>query len=855
MLLSHRNRKVSPRPRRCSLLVEQLEKRELLSSFPLPQPPQAPLASNLPPALAADFAPPPAGSLFAGYAGPTGSSSAGPAWASVSQFPGLAGSLQKPAAGTNAPHAHIPLVVGWNQSSSPNGEGYTPAQMQQAYGFNQIALPAGETFNDAGSGQTIAIIDGLDDPYIRSDVQQFDQTFNIGGAAHDPTNTSFLKVVNENGGSTLPPPDNGEVDFGLETSLDAEWAHAMAPGANILLVETSTPFSLNDLGTAIEFAAGQPGVSVISMSFGFFDSPTEYYLDNMFTTPAGHQGVSFVASAGDNGGFDPNYPAMSPNVLGVGGTTLPMDASGNPARAQEYGWEFGGGGISSGEAEPPYQTGVQATGFRTGPDLAYDADPNTGVAVYDTLYANAFFPGKPWIEIGGTSAGAPQISSLVAITNQLRVAAREGTLDGAHQLLPAIYQIAATDPNAFHDITTGNNGYPAGPGYDFVTGVGTPNARYLVPDLVASYATPPAPRTVYWTGDVSTNWDTPGNWSTVDPAVKNVQQSILPTAADRIVVDLTGAIILHDTANYDTISSFTVTAPKVTFDLGSGTLDLSGGGGRGTFQVDQNGDTVTMEAGILANADVTSGTTLAATSATVSFVGTVYPELENVQLDGTLNANQSGQDNGFQFQNGLILNGTIYLGGNNDLSSVILAGNVNFFNTNQDNSPETISGSGTIQLGNSKNGDALYNWGTLATFAIGPHITVRGGGSGSIAYFEQTYLTGAIDNQGTILANGGTLVIQSFNPDIYGAPPSVGWTNEGTITATGGATLALLDSWSNSGKIGVDSHSTVLLGNPTAGLLATDPGAADNAWSSTGSVTIAGGATVYLGGFVTSDQY
>ncbi len=302
--------------------------------------------------------------------------------------------------------------------------------------------------------------------------------------------------------------------------------------------------------------------------------------------------------------------------------------------------------------------------------------------------------------------GRPQISSLVAITNQLRAAAHEAPLDGPSQLLPAIYQTAATDPRAFQDITSGNNGYAAGPGYDFVTGLGTPNAQFLVPDLVAAYARPRAPRTLYWTGDVNTNWDTPGNWSTVDPAVKNVQQSVLPAPADRVVVDLSGAVIRHDSANYDTISSLTVTATKVTLDLGGGTLDLSGGGRVGTFQVDQHGDTVTLEAGVLARADVTAQTTLSATSATVGY-DTEYPDLVGVQLDGTLNANQSGQDNGLYFNGGLVLNGTINLGGNKDLSSVLLAGFWDDYVGGQDNNPETISGGGTIQLGHSLNDDAL----------------------------------------------------------------------------------------------------------------------------------------------------
>ncbi len=131
-----------------------------------------------------------------------------------------------------------------------------------------------------------------------------------------------------------------------------------------------------------------------------------------------------MASAGDSSGYDPEYPAMSPNVLSVGGTTLPPDASGNPDRALEYAWSSGGGGISYGEAEPGYQLGVQSTGSRTDPDLAYDADENTGVAVYDTLFANAISPGEPWFQVGGTSMGAPQISSLVAIANQLRIGGR-----------------------------------------------------------------------------------------------------------------------------------------------------------------------------------------------------------------------------------------------------------------------------------------------------------------------------------------------------------------------------------------------------------------------------------------------
>jgi hypothetical protein len=867
--LSRRTRKLSHRAGRVLLFVEQLEKRVLLNGSRLLTSPSQPLFNNQGPAL-----PNPLGTLPAGFvqgrALPSGvpqqhvGSLPGqtlPALPQppVSLLPGgvLPGPAQKSPANSKTPTVNVPLVVGPDQSATPDGLGYTPRQLRQAYGFNQIPLPAGETFNDAGRGQTIAIIDALNDPNIVSDLQTFDETFHIGGTADDPTSTNFFKVVNENGGSTLPATDN--TNYGLETSLDVEWAHAMAPGAKIMLVELSTFFNFNDLGTALEFAASQPHVSVVSMSFGFSEWPTEYYFDNLYTTPSGHQGVSFVTSAGDSGGFVTSYQAMSPNVLSVGGTTLPADASGKPDRALEYGWADGGGGVSVSETEPAYQLGVQSTGLRTGPDLAYDSDPDTGVPVYDTLYANAFSPGEPWFRVGGTSIAAPQISSMVAITNQLRVAAGEGTLDGPNQLLPAIYQIAATDPNAFHDITKGNNGYAAGPGYDFVTGVGTPNAQYLVPDLVAAFSSPATPATLYWTGDAGDeNWDSPGNWSTVDPLVTNVQQSVLPAPNDNVVVDLPGAVILHNTSNYETISSFTVTAPNVALNLGFGTLDLSGGGTRGKFQVDQPGDIVAMEGAVLKGAHVTAGTTLSASSALFSFFSTYteYPELNDVRLDGTLNANQSFNNNGIYFQNGLILNGTINLGGTNDVSSVLLAGYGDGVMGNQDNNPEKLSGTGTIQLGQSLDGDALYNWGTLGTFTIGPHITVLGGGPGSLAYFEQTNLTGGLDNQGTFEENGGSLQIDAFGPALFNWEPSstTGWTNEGVIEATG-ATLSLLGGWINYGTISADSASTVLLGNPTVGQVASSPNAPYYAWSSFGSLTIGNGATVVVGGFLTTDQY
>src|SRR5262249_47999286 len=161
--------------------------------------------------------------------------------------------------------------------------------------------------------------------------------------------------------------------------------------------------------------------------------------------------------SGDNGA-PPEYPAASPNVLAVGGTTLNLDANGN--YLSETGWGFGffsqffggsGGGISQFEPKPAFQSSVtQSFTNRTNPDVAFDADPNTGVFVYD-ISNGGFF------QVGGTSVGAPAWSGLIAIVNQGRSLNGQSSLNGG-DLLTRIYQVSQND---FHDITSGNNGYPA----------------------------------------------------------------------------------------------------------------------------------------------------------------------------------------------------------------------------------------------------------------------------------------------------------------------------------------------------------------------------------------------------------
>jgi subtilase family serine protease len=367
----------------------------------------------------------------------------------------------------------LPLVT-------PGGlpAGFSPQQISQAYGFNQITFKNG-TIKGDGSGQTIAIVDAYGDPTIASDLATFDSVYGLAAPPHFTT-------VNLTDGSS-PPAANTTWD--LEQSLDVEWAHAMAPGANILLVQANSP-SMADLMTAVSYARSQAGVSVVSMSWGSSEWSSETAYDSSLTTPSGHNGVTFVASTGDSGSSGaPEYVSVSPNVLAVGGTQLSTDSSGN--YVSETGWSGSSGGISAYESQPSYQKGVvtQTSTMRGVPDVAYNGSSSSPFAVYDTSGYGG------WIAVYGTSAGAPQWAALVAIADQGRALNGQGTLDGASQTLPALYHLPSGD---FHDITSGSNGgYSAGPGYDLVTGLGTPLANQVVAGLVSygnsSPAPPPAP--------------------------------------------------------------------------------------------------------------------------------------------------------------------------------------------------------------------------------------------------------------------------------------------------------------------------------------------------------------------------
>jgi subtilase family serine protease len=380
--------------------------------------------------------------------------------------------------------------------------GYTPAQLAHAYGLDAIAFrsSAGAIVPGDGSGETIALIEAFHDPTLASDLHVFDQANGLP----DPQ----LTVVDEAGTRT-------NATWASEETLDVEWAHAIAPGAAILVVEARSP-TITSLLSAVDTARNTPGVVAISMSWGFNETALETSYDVHFTTPAGHEGITFVASSGDNGAAaGAEYPAASPDVLAVGGTTLKLD--GLKDYVSETGWNGSGSGGSRYEAEPSYQDSVQSTGRRNTPDVVFDGNPKTGVAVYETPLHGG--PGT-WQTEGGTSLGTPAWAAIIAIADQGRALAGEGSLDGPTQTLPALYRLPATDfhyvsapppapasgggfnPFGFlsswgvpflgrHTSNTRAAGSRTSKGSNLAMGLGSPNGSALITDLVASQITIP----------------------------------------------------------------------------------------------------------------------------------------------------------------------------------------------------------------------------------------------------------------------------------------------------------------------------------------------------------------------------
>jgi subtilase family serine protease len=379
-------------------------------------------------------------------------------------------------------------------SNVPQGV-LSPQQISGAYGLGGITFTGGITGD--GTGQTIAIVAAYDDPNAATDLTAFDQQYNL------PDPPIFQKLNDQGLTGPLPGTDPaGKAaaagNWSEEESIDIEWTHAMAPGANILLFEASD--DAGDLFNTVARAAATTGVSVVVCGWSGDETANEATeLDPVFTTPGNHQGVTFVAASGDAGGYaigtntyDPQYPATSPNVVAVGSTTLTTHGNNY---GTEIAWGSGtdsslfggsGGGISNYETQPAWQSFL-ASGFsttnRTYPDVAMVGDYNTGVSIYDSYdYGTA----TPWASqpVGGTSLSAELFAGVVAIADQGRVVNGLGTLNGATETLPRLYNLPAAD---FHDITAGTSGYAAGTSYDLATGRGSPVGNLLVTDLASAY--------------------------------------------------------------------------------------------------------------------------------------------------------------------------------------------------------------------------------------------------------------------------------------------------------------------------------------------------------------------------------
>jgi subtilase family serine protease len=338
----------------------------------------------------------------------------------------------------------------------------TPAQIDSAYGLNAITFSNG-TVKGNGAGQTIAIIDAYHDPSIYGDLVAFDArnglpnpylTPSLPAGGLSGSGQAAFSMVNFAGAST-------NSTWNAEEALDVEMAHAVAPAANIVLVEAKST-AIYDFLTAITAIKTLPSVSVISMSWGGSEFYGQQSFDSVFTTPPGHRGITFLASSGDNGAGD-QWPASSPNVVGVGGTSLVVTSAG--ARASESAWSGSGGGTSQIEPKPSYQSQAVSGSSRSTPDVAIDADPGSGVVI--NTWGNQ-------LQVGGTSLSSPLWAGLIAIADQGLVVAGRPTLDGATQTLPDLYKAPS---GSFYDVTTGNR---ATPGYDTSTGLGSPNAATLV---------------------------------------------------------------------------------------------------------------------------------------------------------------------------------------------------------------------------------------------------------------------------------------------------------------------------------------------------------------------------------------
>ena len=324
--------------------------------------------------------------------------------------------------------------------------GFGPAQFHAAYG-----LPT-----TASTPRTIGIVDAYNDPNVFADLKVYNKAFGLPAfpKCNQTHKTSCFKLLNQNGAATPLPANNAS--WGLEISLDVQVAHAICQNCKILLVEASSD-SFVDIEAAVKTAV-KKGATIVSNSYGDYG--------NDCTEPGyDRPGIAMVVSSGDNG-FQVSCPAVLPTVVSVGGTHLTLNGGGG--YGSETVWSGSGSGCSTVSAARSWQTGLAAwpsTGCGTHRgmnDVAADADPATGAAVYDS------FGYGGWLVVGGTSLSAPIIAGAYGLSS---------TPIGTY---PAqrLYTAAA---GSFRDVTSGSNGTCSpsiqchgAAGYDLPTGVGTP---------------------------------------------------------------------------------------------------------------------------------------------------------------------------------------------------------------------------------------------------------------------------------------------------------------------------------------------------------------------------------------------
>jgi subtilase family serine protease len=387
---------------------------------------------------------------------------------------------------------------------------YTPAQIRAAYGMP--TLPAtGSTLTatqaaQLGAGQTIYLVDAMSDPNIVAELAAFNAKFGLptcttqtiaanaslplAAATSGASAACTFSVVNSTSTGTMTataaPYDSG---WATEIALDVEWSHATAPLARIILINTPDA-STNSFTEAISLVNSM-GAGGVSMSFG---APEGSWTTQANTVFSGAN-MSYFASAGDSG-QSVQWPAVSPNVVAVGGTSLTYSGAGTRS---ETTWSGTGGGISQYTATPSYQTSavpdMGTLAHRSVSDVAFNADPNTGqyLAVIPRGSSTV-----SWGSVGGTSMSSPQWAGIVAVANAIRAQSSKAVLGDPHAVLYGqISTVAGTYAGDFYDVTTGADGNcstcKAKVGYDQVTGLGTPNVTSLLGTLTGATVAASAP--------------------------------------------------------------------------------------------------------------------------------------------------------------------------------------------------------------------------------------------------------------------------------------------------------------------------------------------------------------------------